>query len=589
MNKRTVEDVEEEGPGDVVGGFSQPRLRIMDLVSILKETEAEELEPTDSPWGALIVGAGVLLAIATVGALFFVTAVGTKGPKSHGALKDNGGTSVEAADDRTTGTAAAGGRASTATTSRRGGVHRRGAKIDSGHGTRVSSATDTTGKPAERAKMDSVTESGGTGKGGTSTSTHAMGRGKVIDPKPVSRSPLVCVFGNRVDWKMHFPEDGLCDMVFYDSLYVHQGNTFQAGANFTADLRRWLAVVKAYNVTEPGIAVTSMSVEKARHDVSTAKGNATFHQLRASGVRHYGVLDFFPTNLTEPRYVQTVLRLFATLKKMHASHVPKGKSFEQYLALGVVYVKHTDKKVYTAIEKAASKGQIQLVILRTHLGSRDDAFGGDCRITGSTVWGKPVSEQHPSIASSRFMRISLLGESTLSYLRQRRSSFGESTWLLMSVSLAGRWYASQDGGSGKDAYAVGAKCKQFEFRTGPEELGSRISACTEQHYVAHVARDKQREVMSTYDGSAGLAFVFDSELTLYAKASAHSVCKARNALKDVRPIGLAVFDAELDDWSNTCKSWNKFGNYTLMRTARKTVDAIENATHVLLDCATLPK
>ncbi|XP_054930089.1 uncharacterized protein [Dermacentor andersoni] len=228
----------------------------------------------------------------------------------------------------------------------------------------------------------------------------------------------------------------------------------------------------------------------------------------------------------------------------------------------------------TSLIDVRSKGAIQLVILRMHLGSRDDqAIRGECLITGSTVWGKPVAEHHPSI------------ESTLQYLRQRRSSFGEYARLLVSVSLAGRWYTSLKGGNHKDAYAVGAKCKPFEFGTGLEELGSRVTACTEQHYAAHVTREEWREVMSTYEGSAGLAFVFDSELTLYAK-----VCKARNVLKDVRPIGLAVFDAEFDDWSNTCTSWNKFGNYTLMRTARKSVDAIGalNATHVL-NCATLPK
>ncbi|XP_065290328.1 uncharacterized protein [Dermacentor albipictus] len=520
-----------------------------------------------------MVGCGVVLGLIAVGVLFFLTAMGTKAVKSPDASAPKGtvGSGASTAADNKK-KPEGGGQV---------GARRRGTKRAVGDSTSDAAGTGTTGKPAERArKRDRSVK-----KGDMSTATHAVGSGNAVSwkspsttPSPPQRkqmtaSPLVCVFGNRTDWKMHFPEDGLCDLVFYDSLYVHRGNTFQAGDNFTADLQRWLSAVKAYNVTEPGIAVTSMSVEKARSDASTTKGNATFRRLRAFGVRHYGVLDFHPTNLTEERYVQIVLRLFAKLRKMHDSHVPKGRGFKQYFAVGVTYVKHADNKVYTAIERAASKGEIQLVILRMHLGSRDEAIRGECLITGSTVWGKPVAEHHPSI------------ESTLQYLRQRRSSFGESARLLVSVSLAGRWYTSLKGGNQKDAYAVGAKCKPFQFGTGLKELGSRVTACTEQHYAAHVTREERREVMSTYDGSTGLAFVFDSELTLYAK-----VCKARNALKDIRPIGLAVFDAEFDDWSNTCTSWNKFGNYTLMRTARKSVDAIgaHNATHVL-DCATLPK
>lgn len=108
----------------------------------------------------------------------------------------------------------------------------------------------------------------------------------------MTKTPLVCVFGSRIDWKMHFPDDGLCDLVFYDSLYGHPDNRFQTDVdNFTADLRRWLAAVATYNVTERGLAVTSTSVDQARSDVSSAKGKATLKKLRASGVYHYGVLD----------------------------------------------------------------------------------------------------------------------------------------------------------------------------------------------------------------------------------------------------------------------------------------------------------
>ncbi|KAL3249774.1 hypothetical protein MRX96_055966 [Rhipicephalus microplus] len=115
--------------------------------------------------------------------------------------------------------------------------------------------------------MDAIRTDESAGKGGRITGAHAIGSGHVINRKSTSTTPsgrerkttpLVCVFGNRTDWKMHFPEDGLCDLIFYDSLYVQRGNTFLAGKNFTADLRRWLAAVQEYNVTEPGVSVTSM-------------------------------------------------------------------------------------------------------------------------------------------------------------------------------------------------------------------------------------------------------------------------------------------------------------------------------------------
>ncbi|XP_075735695.1 uncharacterized protein LOC142776249 [Rhipicephalus microplus] len=123
----------------------------------------------------------------------------------------------------------------------------------------------------------------------------------------------------------------------------------------------------------------------------------------------------------------------------------------------------------------------------------------------------------------------LLQEIALGYVLQRGSSLRESTRVLLSMSLAGRWYASLAGGKNKSAYAVGAKCKPFEFASGVNELDSRVTACTEQHYVGHVTRDEQREVMSTYDENTGLAFVFDSEQTLYAKASGRHIVRVSRA------------------------------------------------------------
>ncbi|KAK8758306.1 hypothetical protein V5799_004061 [Amblyomma americanum] len=69
---------------------------------------------------------------------------------------------------------------------------------------------------------------------------------------------------------------------------------------------------------------------------------------------------------------------------------------------------------------------------------------------------------------------------TLDYVRQRRSSFGHYTRLLMSVSLAGRWYSSLTGGSNRSAYAIGAKCKPLDFGAGMQEMDSRAFKLLQQ-------------------------------------------------------------------------------------------------------------
>ncbi|KAK8766046.1 hypothetical protein V5799_007173 [Amblyomma americanum] len=107
---------------------------------------------------------------------------------------------------------------------------------------------------------------------------------------------------------MRFPPDRLCDIVFYDSLYANKANTFQS-ARFAPDLRRVLKAFKSYRVTERGLAVAHTGADKATMDISSMKGKATFRKLWASGVYHYGVLDFIPTNRTGERDMVAMLRL----------------------------------------------------------------------------------------------------------------------------------------------------------------------------------------------------------------------------------------------------------------------------------------
>lgn len=390
--------------------------------------------------------------------------------------------------------------------------------------------------------------------------------------KKLPERPLICVFGDRVDWKMRFPEDGLCDLAFYSALYADKANTFQGG-EFAAGLRRVLAVVKTYTSTESGIAVATTGIDKASKDISSKKGEETFEQLWSTGVHHYGVLDFVPSKKTEGKDVQALFVLLKKLKKMQANHTRKRSNFKPYLAVGMAYFKDVNAKIYRSLEKALKDLKVGLVVLRTHLDGGADEVDANkgCTITGTTVWEKPLVDNQPNI------------KDTLDYVRQRNSSFDKTTRLAISVSLAGRWYKSLTGGKNRSAYVVGAKCQPLDNGTGTQ-LDSRITVCTDETYGAHAAMDKSHEVITTYEESAGLAFVFDNEVTLFAKA-----CKAQNATKGVRPIGLAVFDSEFDDWANACKTWNKFGNFTLTRTARKAVDVFKaRNTTQRLECGELP-
>ncbi|XP_075742020.1 uncharacterized protein LOC142794513 [Rhipicephalus microplus] len=396
----------------------------VDLVSILKVKTPEQPQPVDKTWSALLVGSGVLLAVVAVGTLFFLTAMGFKTSNSHGVktgvLRSGGGGGNGARHGAGTSEHSVSATQSTTRVrhvsvvhvTRHTGAGQLGNDSSDIAGNASDSSTDSTDKTKAWSKATSSASSSRSGRITTSSTGGVRTHANVTTSKrpssvptastrkPITKTPLVCVFGNRIDWKMHFPDDGLCDFVFYDSLYGHPDNRFQADVyNFTADLRRWLAAAATYDVSEGGLAVASTSVDQARRDVSSAKGKATVKKLRASGVQHYGVLDFVATNKTKDRDVKATFDLLKELKKLLIGYLSKNESFDHHLAVGITYFKDVNQEIYRSIEKAISEEAIPLLILRTHLGSRDDVGSKHCRITGSTVWGKPDAEQQPSMVS----------------------------------------------------------------------------------------------------------------------------------------------------------------------------------------------
>lgn len=575
-----------------------------DLVSILKvrkdysNTTAQKLPETQSVWGPVMIGVGVTLGVVVIAALFLLTGIGSK---KTGAVRGNSGgsgrgvveqgKSASSAPSATSKAAAARaaihndeGSAGGPTTNDGGGGDQgfpESAYDESPATNTTSGGTISVGFAGSKSTGAADKEQKpGSGKTGGSTLSSLTGRTSQKPPsvstkttKQLPERPLICVFGDHVDWKMRFPEDGLCDLAFYSALYASKANTFQSG-KFDAGLRRVLAAMKTYKSTEPGIAVAATGIAKASKDISSTKGKATLQQLWSTGVHHYGVLDFVPSNKTKESEVKAMFVLLKELKKIQASRTPKSSNFKPYLAVGTAYFKDVNEKIYRSIEKALKDLKTELVVLRTHLDTGSDEVGTKkgCTITGSTVWERPVIKNHPSI------------KDTLDYVRKRKTSFDRSTRLAISVSLAGRWYKSLTGGKSRSAYVVGAKCQPLDPGI-VTQLDSQITACTEETYEAHAAMDKLHEVMTTYDEIAGLAFIFENEMTLFSK-----VCKAQNAAKGMRPIGLAVFDTELDDWANACKNWNKFGSFTLTRAARKAVDAsrAQNTTQ-RMECGKLPK
>lgn len=70
---------------------------------------------------------------------------------------------------------------------------------------------------------------------------------------PMPRVPLVCTYSKEFSDEMMFPQDGLCDVIFYDSLYCNNENKFADPPS--SDLSDFLDLSTGLKKTEFGISV----------------------------------------------------------------------------------------------------------------------------------------------------------------------------------------------------------------------------------------------------------------------------------------------------------------------------------------------
>ncbi|XP_077520110.1 uncharacterized protein LOC144129925 [Amblyomma americanum] len=383
---------------------------------------------------------------------------------------------------------------------------------------------------------------------------------KTLSPKELHPElgprPLVCVYGNGSLASSPFPEDGLCDAALFDSLYKYPGYALSTVHDQKlAHLRRFLRRAEEYELTRFGMGVTAGAAEIAKAEFSSNTAEKHYlPYLWSNNVYDLGVLDFVPDENTNEEQAQRIFDFLKECKRLQGLILEK-KGLKAYIVLGITLFKNYDN-IYEAFTVHMSEETVDVLILRTHFSGRDDTRT-DCTIQGSTYWKGSLTKYHPSL------------NYTLLYMSEHQETF-EDARTAVSMSLAGRWYRSKSGGKNKAAYMVGAKCEPYESKEYLYEL---------QHFTytkenpafgpKNTFLDERRWVMVSYSPDKNLALLFDSPATIYMK-----MCLSYTSQGRV-PFGLALFDAEYDDWSKTNET---AGSFPLTRAARKVIEDIKGAT-----------
>ncbi|KAL1427343.1 hypothetical protein MTO96_017630 [Rhipicephalus appendiculatus] len=108
-------------------------------------------------------------------------------------------------------------------------------------------------------------------------------------PAKVDRQPLVCIMGYYFTSAQHFPPDGICDYIFYDSLYLEGGDRL-TDHRYSDHLDIFLNEKPAYQNTTLGLGFSFNFIAMAEQDLKDV-GPGALAGFWNQGVFHAGILD----------------------------------------------------------------------------------------------------------------------------------------------------------------------------------------------------------------------------------------------------------------------------------------------------------
>ncbi|XP_050029971.2 uncharacterized protein [Dermacentor andersoni] len=127
--------------------------------------------------------------------------------------------------------------------------------------------------------------------------------------------------GARLNSTQMFPPDGLCEYIFFDSLYKDGRNPLNAPGRYDSNLQTFLGAATAHQITAFGIAISY----DASHSLETLLNNRTgsFKPLRTfwdHSIYHFGILDTATVNPRESDVIPA-LRCLKLLREHYSKEI----------------------------------------------------------------------------------------------------------------------------------------------------------------------------------------------------------------------------------------------------------------------------
>ncbi|XP_077490957.1 uncharacterized protein LOC144101697 [Amblyomma americanum] len=355
--------------------------------------------------------------------------------------------------------------------------------------------------------------------------------------------PLVCTMGPRTNSVHKFPPDGLCEYIFFDSVDKDNRNPLAFPSRWGQDLRVFIDAYNRYSTTAFGIGFAFNNVFTVIRGFHSATNSSLLEPFWDKNIFHFGILDTDTRNMVQlsvsiamnllkvlDREVQVQRQLGNPSFIFFAGLIPDDSWLNFY------------KDIFTTLYKP------DLFIAQGHFFYGDNTVP-NCRVMPPTVVTRP-----PGIDDAYQHDLSLAA-ATLNRLSGRGLSI---IWAL-SVTMKGRWTMALPV-QGFDDFLSGC----LHDASAPS-FGSYAEICRNPDFLQGRYSDKYDAILASH-GTAKVLFAYDNEVGLCRK-----LCRVKSQ-RLLLPFGIAVYDLDYDDFSNTCSETNKYGPFSRLHAIRGIVN-----------------
>ncbi|XP_075726041.1 uncharacterized protein LOC142767712 [Rhipicephalus microplus] len=366
--------------------------------------------------------------------------------------------------------------------------------------------------------------------------------------------PLLCTVRDRLFLAEQFPPDGMCDYIFFDSLYKDgDRNLLPNETTYSKSLNVFLNDHRDYRHTTLGLGFAFNSLTKAEEDLKM-RNPSPLEPFWKRSIFHAGVID----PCARPTRDQTKASI-ASLKKIN--RLLDAQRARGHIAITAITAPQPDLRWTLSYAEDFSELQFtpDLFVLFGHYRYGDN-FRTNCAIVPPTI--HPDDTPPGKLLEDYSFNV---GTPVLSL----RKLYDEGIDIigLVSVTMKGRWAEPQFTNNVDffEPCVPDFNTPSFGGMTdvcpGGGRLATQFNYSTEHHAVI------------TYIAFLRRTFVYDDE-----KAFAEKLCRAKSLGHSV-PFGIAVYDIDFEDYDNKCTKQNSNGAFSRLKVLRKVVDYFnENST-----------